>query len=436
MNKQILRLAIPSIITNITVPLLGMVDTAIVGHLDTGGQSLDYIGGIAIGSMIFNFIYWNFGFLRIGTSGFTAQSYGAKDMQESMNTLIRAITIGLVSALLLITLQHPIAGLMKLIIEDKNNVWALAMQYFFIRIWAAPATLIMYGLKGWFIGMQDAKSPMWTSIAINVINIFFSLLFVIHFGMKIEGVALGTVISQYSGLVIMIIIWFRKYFHLKEYISLSQSLRLKKMRLFFKVNADIFLRTLFLVIVTTYFTIISSRFDYPILAVNTLIMQLFTIFSYFLDGFAYSAEGIVGKYYGAKNHRLLRASVNHILVWGVVISLIFSILYYFFGNSILGILTNKQEVLTAAQDYMYWAILIPITGFMAFLYDGILVGMTASALMRNVMFIAAFVFFALFYFLVPIWGNSALWFAFIMYLSSRSIFSWLWSRKLIYKKKL
>jgi MATE family multidrug resistance protein len=206
MNKQILRLAIPNIITNITVPLLGMVDTAIVGPLNNG-DGIDYIGAIAVGTMIFNIIYWNFGFLRMGTSGFTAQAYGSKDVQEQANILLRASFIAIAAAFLLIVFQKPIGKLSLMLIEDKNSVGALALSYFSIRIWAAPATLGMYALKGWFIGMQDSKNPMWISIIINILNIAFSFILVFYCNMSIKGVALGTVIAQYGGLITTIIIW-------------------------------------------------------------------------------------------------------------------------------------------------------------------------------------------------------------------------------------
>jgi MATE family multidrug resistance protein len=211
MNKRILSLALPNIITNITVPLLGMVDTSIVGHLDTEGSTIDYIGAISVGTMIFNFIYWNFGFLRMGTSGFTAQSYGARDLKESMNILTRALFIALLISFSLIILQYPISLLTRSFIENKNGVLDLGLRYFFILIWAAPATLGMYALKGWLIGMQDSKTPMYIAIMINLVNIFFSLLFVIKFKMKIEGVAYGTLIAQYSGLITTIVFWQIKY---------------------------------------------------------------------------------------------------------------------------------------------------------------------------------------------------------------------------------
>lgn len=434
MNKRILRLAIPNIITNITVPLLGMVDTAIVGHINTNGSALDYIGAIAIGVMMFNFIYWNFGFLRMGTSGFTAQAYGARDLREATNILTRACIIALISALFIIILQYPLSLLTGLLVDGKNGVLDLALTYFFIRIWAAPATLSNYSLQGWFIGMQDSKTPMYISIFINVINIAFCFLFVFQFGMKIEGVAWATVIAQYAGLIITLIFWFAKYGKLKRYINIKESMNLKKMKTFFKVNSDIFLRTICLILVTTYFTIASSKMEYPILAVNALLMQLFTLFSYFMDGFAYASESLCGRYYGAKDKVNLRKSVKYILLWGLILSIIFMILYFFWGENLLRLLTDKENVIVASRDYMFWVLLIPLTGFVAFLYDGILIGMTKSAIMRNAIFIATALFFAIYFSLEGLLSNTALWIGFITYLLARGVFMTVFSWKSIFGK--
>ena len=431
LNKEIIRLAIPNIITNITIPLLGMVDTAIVGHISDNGEVTDYIGAVAVGSMIFNFLYWGFGFLRMGTSGFTAQAFGSKNKTEQIDILARALTIGLSVALLMLLLQKPIAMLASTAIEDKNKVMSLALDYFFIRIWAAPAVLSMYALKGWFIGMQDSKTPMWVAILINVVNILFDVIFVMFLEMKIEGVALATVISQYSGLLLISIIFIIK--HKKQYsISIKRALHLEKMKLFFKVNSDIFLRTLCIIAVTTYFTIASSSHPYPTLAVNTLIMQLFSLFSYFMDGFAYACESLCGKYYGAKDKEGLKQVVNRVILWGIGLAVICSILYGVFGKEIISILTDHKDVIDASMYYKLWLILIPLTGFLAFLYDGILIGMTQSRIMRNAIFISTALFFLSYFCL----GQTidALWLGFILYLTGRSILMMILSRKQIYAK--
>lgn len=431
MNKQILRLAIPNIITNITVPLLGMVDTAIVGHLQNG-DGVDYIGAIAVGTMIFNIIYWNFGFLRMGTSGFTAQAYGAKDKEEQANILFRACFIAIAAALLLIIFQKPIGKLSLMLIEDKNSVGALALSYFSVRIWAAPATLSMYALKGWLIGMQDSKNPMWISIIINLLNIIFSFVLVFYFDMSIKGVALGTVIAQYGGLITTLLIWRKKYKEIAKYFNVKKALSLEKMKLFFKINSDIFLRTLCLIIVTSYFTIASTKMPYPTLAMNTLLMQFFTLFSYFMDGFAYAAESLCGKAKGENNYPQLQAFVKRFLLWGGVISILFIIIYALFGENILGIFTDNKDVIEYSKNYLHWILLIPITGFIAFLYDGILIGLTESVVMRNAIFISTAAFFLIFYLLSPYIGNNALWIAFLTYLLGRSLLMMLMSRRKIF----
>ncbi len=432
MNRNILKLAIPNIITNITVPLLGMVDTAIVGHITAGASGEDYIGAIAIGSMIFNIIYWNFGFLRMGTSGFTAQAYGADDKKEQMSILLRACTIALLAALALIVLQKPIGLLTEAFVENKNHALDLALEYFFIRIWAAPATLGMYALKGWFIGMQDSKTPMWISILINVLNIVFSYVFAIGLSMNIEGVALGTVIAQWGGLVVSVSIWFVKYGSLRIFADWKQALQRSKMILFFKVNADIYLRTICLIAVTTYFTVASSSMPYPLLAVNTLLMQLFTLFSYFMDGFAYASESLCGRFKGANDRVNLAKCVKYILLWGVGLSVLFTAIYFFFGSDILSILTNKKDVLAVCEEYKYWTLLIPLCGSVAFLYDGILIGMIETKLMRNAIFVATALFFGLFFGFKDSLGNDALWIAFLTYLLARSVLMMILSRKKIF----
>ena len=307
----------------------------------------------------------------------------------------------------------------------------LALTYFYVRIWAAPATLGLYVFKGWFIGMQNSKLPMWIAIILNIINIVFSLLFVIVWKMGIIGVAFGTVLAQYSGLVMAIVLWFKKYGYLRSRINIKGSLKLAEMRQFFKVNGDIFLRTLCLVAVFSFIPAISASMGDSILAANTLLMQLFTLFSYIMDGFAYAGESLVGRYIGAKDKQMLRKSVQYLLRWGIILTGAFTIAYYFWGTDILSILTNDKSVIAEAMNYMLWTILVPITGFSAFLFDGIYIGATASKPMRNIMFLATAGFFAGYYILSPIWGNNGLWISFLIFLSLRGGLMWIWNRKII-----
>jgi len=419
MDKNILRLAVPNIISNITVPLLGMVDMAVVGHLDTE----DYIGAIAVATTIFNFIYWNFSFLRMGTSGFTAQAYGAQDVQEQANSLLRSLVIALLAGLIIVILQSFILRLGFFFFDAGENVKQHAGEYFRIYIYAAPAILGMYTFNGWFVGMQDAKTPMFIAIGINIINIGLCLFFVYALNMKIEGVALASLCAQYSGVTAAVLIWFYKYKEVKSYIKLRELRDIAAFKVFFKVNSNIFIRTLALVAVTTFFVSVSTDQGDDILAVNALLMQLFILFSYFMDGFAYAAEALTGRYVGAKRNDKLRTLVKYLFKWGGIIVILFTFTYSLLFDQILGILTDKQNIISLANDFHIWVLLIPVCSFAAFLWDGVFVGATASRQMRNSMLIAVAIYFAL-YFVTSFneyFTNNILWLMFIIYLSVRGI---------------
>lgn len=393
MNRKILQLAIPSIVSNITVPLLGLVDVAIVGHLG----SASYIGAIAVGGMLFNMIYWIFGFLRMGTSGMTAQAYGKRDLTEVVRTLLRAVGVGLLISLGLWILQSPILRGAFVLIDATEEVKRWASLYFNICIWGAPAVLGLYGFAGWFIGMQNSRFPMFIAITQNIVNIAASLCFVFVLGMKVEGVALGTLIAQYAGLFMAFALWLKYYGRLKAYIDWDGLWDGEAMRRFFSVNSDIFFRTLCLVAVTTFFTSTGARQGDVILAVNTLLMQLFTLFSYIMDGFAYAGEALAGRFIGAKNDVGLRKCIRLLFLWGIGLSLSFTILYAFLGRDFLGLLTNDTSVIKASGDYFYWVLAIPLCGFSAFLWDGIFIGATATRQMLCSMLVASATFFIIYY---------------------------------------
>ena len=428
MNKRILNLAIPNIITNITIPLLGIVDLAIVGHI--GNKT--HIGGIAIGTMIFNFIYWNFGFLRMGTSGFTAQAYGARDFSQAMKILVRALTIALIIAFLILILQIPICRFSLYVVDGSLEIEQLAAKYFFIRIWAAPAVLCLYAVKGWFIGMQNARIPMFIAILINIFNVVFSLLFVFVFDMDIEGVALGTVIAQYGGLLLAIAFWVIYYRRFMRWFDIRESLRLNEMKRFFSVNTDIFIRSLCIVSVFTFIPIAGAKMGDSILAVNTLLLQFFTVFSYIMDGFAYAGEALTGRYIGAKNKINLKISIRLIFRWGLGLSILFVFLYAFAGENLLWLFTNDVSIIKSAHVFYWWVLLVPLTGYAAFLWDGIFVGATASKTMRNTMLISTALFFIVYYSFSQLLENNALWLALILFLLTRGVIQWLYSPKAIY----
>lgn len=425
MNRKILQLAIPSIISNITVPLLGLVDMAIVGHLG----SAVYIGAIAVGGMLFNMIYWLFGFLRMGTSGITSQAFGRRDLREAFLALIRSVGVGLSVALLLLLLSPAIRWIAFRLMDTTAEVESAASLYFSIGVWGAPAVLSLYGFMGWFIGMQNSRFPMFIAIVQNLVNILVSLFLVYGLKMRVEGVALGTVIAQYASLFMAIGLVWRFYGRLWFRFSWRKVMARSAMERFFSVNKDIFFRTLCLVCVTTFFTSIGARQGDLILAVNTLIMQLFTLFSYVMDGFAYAAEALTGRFIGAGNPLALRRCVRALFIWGILFASLFTLVYGLWGNSFLGLLTNERQVVEAAGDYWFWALAIPVCGFSAFLWDGVFIGATATRQMLYAMLVASLLFFSLYYCLTGHLGNHALWFAFLVYLFSRGgVQWWLWRR--------
>ena len=428
-NKRILQIAVPSIISNITVPLLGLIDVTIVGHLGAAA----YIGAIAVGGMLFNIIYWIFGFLRMGTSGMTSQAYGKHDLDEVARLLLRSVGVGLLIAIILVALQYPIRKLAFTFIQTTEEVERLATLYFRICIWGAPAMLGLYGFAGWFIGMQNSRFPMYIAITQNIVNIAASLCFVYLFHMKVAGVAWGTLTAQYAGFLMALLLWRRYYGGLKKHVAWHEVLKREAMLRFFQVNRDIFLRTLCLVIVTLFFTSAGAAQGEIVLAVNTLLMQLFTLFSYIMDGFAYSGEALVGKYVGANNQPALYSTVRQLFIWGVGLSTGFTLLYFFGGKSFLGLLTNETSVIREAGNYFYWVLAIPLTGFAAFLWDGIFIGATATRQMFYSMLVASGSFFLVYYSLHEWMGNHALWLAFIVYLSLRGIMQAALSRKILYQ---
>lgn len=429
-DRQILQIALPSIVSNITVPLLGLIDVAIVGHLGSPA----YIGAIAVGGMLFNIIYWIFGFLRMGTSGMTSQAFGKRDLTEVVCLLMRSVGIGLAVAFCLIALQIPIRQGAFLLIHPTDEVRILATLYFHICIWGAPAMLGLYGLTGWFNGMQNSRIPMYIAITQNIVNIIASLSLVYLCGMKVEGVALGTLIAQYAGLFMGLALWWKHYGKLKRFLKGGKNIWQKEaMYRFFQVNRDIFLRTLCLVAVTLFFTSAGASQGEIILAVNTLLMQLFTLFSYVMDGFAYAGEALSGRYIGARNREAFTDTVRHLFGWGVVMAVLFTLVYALGGNAFLGLLTDDKEVIAAADTYFYWALAVPAVGIAAFIWDGIFIGATATRGMLLSMATAAASFFVLYYGLHPVLANHALWLAFLTYLLMRGVMQTGLSRVVIRK---
>lgn len=403
-NKDILKLAVPSIFANITVPIVGMVDIAVAGHLDTSAAVM--IGGIAIGTMLFDLLYWNFGFLRVGTGGLAAQAYGRGDRKECAKIFTRATGIALSCALLLIAIQWIFVKAAFLVVDCTPEVRELASQYFFIRIWAAPATLSLMAFKGWFIGMQDSVSPMVTDLVVNGMNVLMSIVLALGFtvggwhyeGMGFSGIAAGTVIAQYSGLLTAVMLLMLRY--RKNTMSAMHRSDLKDVfkgsetRRFFVMNADLFVRSLCFIAIYIGFTVISARYGDVLLAVSSILMKILMIFSYFTDGFAYAGEALTGRYIGAKDGPMVRQTVRWTFAWSMGIAVIFMGIYHFAGVPLLKMMTSDQAVVAAAEAYLPWLLLMPVMGCAAFTWDGIYIGATASKAIRNSMLWAVVGFFA------------------------------------------
>jgi len=430
MNREILRIALPNIVSNITVPLMGILSTAIAGHW--GADSAASIGALAIGVSIFNFIYWNCSFVRMGTSGLTAQAFGAENWRECTHMLARAIAVAVGMGLLVLLLQYPLGEL---------ALWAMkggemTRDYFYARIWAVPAGILLFGFNGWFTGMQNALIPMCTAIVVNIVHILCSLWFAFGLDMGIVGIAYASVLAQWTGVglsVLLLVLRFRKRL---TPIDWSEVLDLRPLRTFFRINRDIILRTLCLVAVYTFFTGASARMDDPsLLAVNTLLLQLFTLFSYMNDGFAYAAEALTGRFIGARDGASLRRCLKLCIVWGTAVSVVFVGIYLGWWRELVSLFVDHDapdagRIVSLAGRYIVWIILIPIASAMPFIMDGIMVGATQTRIMRNSMGLATAAYFVIYYACYPLIGNNALWLAFTLYMFLRGVLQYFMTHRL------
>lgn len=441
-HREILRLAVPSILANITIPLVGLVDTAIVGHISDASA----IGGIAIGTMLFDLLYWNFGFLRVGTSGLTAQAYGRDKTHhdsphegresEVGSLLFRSLRVALIGALVCIAIQWLFVKGVLALVPCSAEVAAFAERYFFVRIWAAPATLSLMALKGWFIGMQDTVSPMATDILVNVVNMLASYVLAVYTPLGGVGVAWGTLIAQYAGLVLALGILGKKY---QLTPSLSRegrgSCEGRSESSLFRLNSQLFVRSLCFMVVYVGFTSLASKYGDTELAVSAILMKLFMLFSYFVDGFAYAGEALVGKQIGemkvsaagqgspsASLVSRLRSVVIALFAWSMGVGALFTLVYALWGNGCIGMMTDDAVVRAAAMPYMGWLIAMPIVSTLAFMWDGVYVGAAAGKEIMIAMIWAAVAFVAGYVAAEPLWGVQALYVGYFAHLLARVIY--------------
>ncbi len=453
LNKQIVRLAVPSILANITIPLVGLVDTAIVGHISNAAA----IGGIAIGTMLFDLLYWNFGFLRVGTSGMTAQAYGREKREysledarkasyrtgralqrrvecgeETSRLLKQSLTIAGGAALLIWAIQWFFVTAVLAVVPCSAEVAEMAKNYFYVRIWAAPATLSLMAFKGWFIGMQDTRSPMAVDILVNVVNMVASYLLAVYTPLGVVGVAWGTLIAQYSGLILAFALLAYRYRIQLAWREMGWS---KELQSFMRLNGNIFIRSLCFMVVYVGFTSIAGYYGDTELAVSSILMKLFMLFSFFVDGFAYAGEALVGKIIGEGKWKddvrctmydvrctELERCVRLLFRWSMGVGLFFTLIYALWGKECIGLLTDDKDVLAASIRYMGWLIAMPIISTLAFMWDGIYVGATAGKQIRNAMIYAAIAFVICYAGLHTVWGVQALYVAYFAHLLARVVY--------------
>ncbi|MDR0763137.1 MAG: MATE family efflux transporter [Bacteroidales bacterium] len=432
-NREILRLALPNIVSGITVPLLGAVSLAMMGYLD----SLVYIGALSIGSMIFNFLYWGFGFLRMGTTGFTAQAFGRMSSLETVQILARGLLIGLTIAFTILLLQKPILHLAVVLIHPSAELTEAVSSYFLIRVWAAPTVLCFFVVSGWLIGMQDTKTLMWISILINVLNVIFNYLFIFVFDIRnTNGAAIGTVCAQYCGFVITVSVLQIKYRVISQLFSrvvLRAVSDMRALRRFLSVNTDIFIRTLCFIFVFAFFTAESAHYGEQILVMNTLLYQFYIFFSYACDGFAHAAEALSGRFTGSGENADKRRSIGYSFLWGAGITLLFLFTYAIGYNEILSMFTSDSGVLNLADSYYWWILFVTLVGMPAFLWDGVFAGSLQTRPLVYTMLFATVGFFGTYYLLQNQLGNNALWLALTVFLIVRGLCLTLWSGKVIPK---
>ncbi len=429
-NREVVRLAVPSILANITVPLVGIVDTAIAGHL--GDAAL--IGGIAIGTMLFDLLYWNMGFLRVGTGGITAQAYGRGDMKASIGTFSQGIATSLIVSLIVLAIQWLFAEGMFLLVDCSPEVERVARNYFFIRIWAAPATLALFVFKGWFIGMQNTVFPMITDLWVNIVNMVASWLLSFYTPLGISGVAVGTLVAQWTGLVLALVLMRSKYRDLLQKTTIFHSMKWKYFKRFFSVNSFLFVRSMLMLVVYEGFTIFAARFGDVELAVSSVMMKLLMLYSYFVDGFAYAGEAMAGRFIGEKNRPSLNETVKYVFLWGAVIGVVSTVAYAIFPRAIIGLLTDNAAVIGASEAYLFWLLLMPVLSCVAFIWDGIYIGATASRPLMVCMIWSAAGFIAAFYLCAPHFGAQALYIAYFVHLIARSVYLTLVARRNVWSR--
>ncbi|MEC9256895.1 MAG: MATE family efflux transporter [Candidatus Poribacteria bacterium] len=430
MNREILRLAIPNIASNVSVPMLGAVDLMLMGHLSTE----KHLGAVAIGGIIFNMIYWGFGFLRMSSTGMTAQAYGAGNSERCLSILKVALMFAFISSILLVVFFPIVAEISFRLIEASSEVEKLAKVYLRICIFAAPATLALHAFHGWFLGLQNAQYPMILAITVNSLNIVLNMLFVKVFQMKSDGVALGTACAQYFGLFLAIILFLYRYRKLLRNAPSLMALDLPLLSQFSIISRDIFIRTFCLVSSHAFFTSKSALIGDTVLAANAILLQFITFVAYAVDGFAFATESLVGKYKGALDYINLKLAVKCAFVWAYIFGCFFSLTFLIAGENIVRLFTNQEGIIAQAAPYMIWIVLAPIINIAPYIWDGVFLGATATRIMRNAMVFSTLCIFIPSYYIFILYGNHGLWFSLTLLNIARGVSLFLLAPKHVFKR--
>lgn len=424
MNKKILALAIPNIISNISVPLVSAVDTMLMGHLDSA-----HLAALGIVSMIFVFLYGTMNFLRMGTTGISAQAHGRKDDRTIALTLYRALLLSGLFAAALLLFQGPLSQVSFYLMNIETGYIDYAQQYFDLRIWTAPAVFMLYALTGWFFGMQNALYPLLITLFVNVVNIVSSIYFVTVLDMGISGAAYGTILGQYAGLSLALLLLLRYKMRLHLY-PLSSILMRSELGRFLHVNKEIFIRTTALTFTFAFFYSQAAAESKETLTVMILLLQFIIWFAYSLDGFANAAESLVGKYYGAKDWQNFHKAIRYLFGWGIGFSLFYMLAYGLFGEALLHLYTDQQEIIADTLPFLPFVVIVPLLSFAAFIWDGVFIGMTAAKSLKNAILLSTVLFLGLFYLTRGTNFAYALWINFLLFFLFRgAIQTWMFYRR-------
>ena len=415
-HKRVLGVAIPIVLANATIPILGAVDTGVVGQMGLAAP----IGAVGIGAIIISAIYWLFGFLRMGTTGLTAQAIGSKNQSETSALLVRGIIIGLVAGLILIVTQIPLFSGALGLAPASQEVELLANEYLNIRVFSAPAAIAIFGITGWLIAKERTRSVLLLMLLVNSVNITLDFIFVLKLGWGVEGVAFATLIAEWLGLFYGL--WLsREGFrngYWRNWVQIFDRARLVQMA---KVNSDILIRSVLLEIGFVSFLFLGSSFDDATLAANQVLIQFLNITAYAMDGFAFAAEALVGQALGSRNRLLFRRSAVMTSQWGFGSVVVMAIAFYVFGSSIINVMTTAEDVRAVSYEYLPWMVLAPLVGAAAWMLDGIFIGATRTADMRNMMFISFCIYLIALAFLLPSYQNHGLWASLIIFSIARGV---------------